>query len=97
MLWSPCWACGWFRRSFDGLPGWARCWQLCVLSSPSPLPRYLGPCLWTSGHGRAGICLALGTLFAVAYVGLLAADLAGLHLSFDRGPVTINALFVAWL
>jgi hypothetical protein len=42
----------------------------------------------------AGICLALGTLFAVAYVGLLAADFVGIHLSFDTGPVTIYALFV---
>ena len=42
----------------------------------------------------AGICLALGALFAVAYLGLLAAELAGIHLSFDAGPVTIYALFV---
>jgi len=42
----------------------------------------------------AGLCLALGALFAVAYVGFLAADFAGIHLSFDTGPVTIYALFV---
>src|SRR5215471_14367323 len=42
----------------------------------------------------AGICLALGALFAVAYVGFLAADFAGIQLSFDTGPVTIYALFV---
>ena len=41
----------------------------------------------------AGISLALGTLFAVAYVGLLAADFAGIHLSLDGGPVTIYSLF----
>jgi hypothetical protein len=41
----------------------------------------------------ARICLAAGTLFALSYVGLLAADIAGIQLSFDQGPVTIYALF----
>jgi hypothetical protein len=42
----------------------------------------------------AGICLALGALFAVAYVGLLAADFAAIHLSLNAGPATIYGLFI---
>jgi hypothetical protein len=53
-----------------------------------------GPMSMDKRPRTAGTCLALGTLFAVAYVGLLAADFAGIHLSLNAGPVTIYALFV---
>jgi len=53
-----------------------------------------GPMSLDKRPRTAGICLALGTLFAVAYVGLLAADFADINLSFNTGPVTIYSLFI---
>ena len=52
-----------------------------------------GPTSVDSKPWIAGICLALGTLFAFAYLGILAADFADIHLSFGGGPVTIYSLF----
>ena len=53
-----------------------------------------GPMSLDKRPRTAGICLALGTLFAVAYVGLLAADFAVLPVSLNAGPATIYALFI---
>ena len=53
-----------------------------------------GPMSLDKRPRTAGICLALGTLFAVAYVGLLAADFAVIHVSLNAGPATIYALFI---
>jgi hypothetical protein len=55
----------------------------------------IGPAQLGKRSRTAGISLAVGALFAAAYVGLLAAELAGAQLSFDRGAVTVYALFAA--
>ena len=53
----------------------------------------IGPMRVDKRSRTAGIYLAIGTLFALSYVGLLATEIAGIQLSIDRGPVTVYALF----
>lgn len=54
----------------------------------------LGPVSFAKYPRIMGISLGLGVLFALAYVGNLACEFAGIQLSFDTGPGTIYSLFV---
>lgn len=54
----------------------------------------VGPVAFHHFPRTMGISLALGGLFAMAYLGILACEIAGIQLSFDTGSGTIYALFV---
>jgi hypothetical protein len=54
----------------------------------------IGPLAFAHYARSMGIALALGVLFAVAYIGLLSFEIAGIQLSFDTGPITVYCIFV---
>jgi hypothetical protein len=55
----------------------------------------VGPVSFDHFVRTIGISLALGMLFAAAYLGILACEFVGIQLSFDTGPGTIYSVFVA--
>jgi hypothetical protein len=55
----------------------------------------MGPVAFDRYSRTMGISLGFGVLFAVAYLGILACEFAGIQLSFDTGSGTIYALFVS--
>ena len=55
----------------------------------------VGPLSFDKYPRTMTISLALGVLFALAYLGILACEFAGIQLSFDTGLGTIYILFVA--
>jgi hypothetical protein len=55
----------------------------------------VGPLAFHHYSRSMGITLALGVIFAAAYLSVLGFETGGVQLSFDTGPLTIYALFIA--
>lgn len=80
--------------SLESADGWGTLLATIGMQGVLALLALVGPVSFAKYPRTMGISLSLGGLFALAYLGIIASEFAGIQLSFDTGPGTIYSLFV---